>query len=229
MSKSNTKIPFKSSKNKNSPLNMNEIDINLLMQNPKHIHKMMGKNVEDDCGDDSSNNFQNIKGFKQRSSDNVDEMSSQILKKYMNKYVNKYKSDAKYDTVSLKKDTRNKLGKGLDDFRDTVHDHIEGYANKTYDKVGSAFNEFKKDTKEQGFERTVNNRKDLIEDLISDFLKNNDTLDNFFKKLKPLDTFLNKFDSKQETKRKADRDRYSDMSDADRKMRLKYWRKKTSK
>ena len=39
----------KASRNKNSPTNMNEIDINLLMSNPKHVHKMAS-------GDDSREN-----------------------------------------------------------------------------------------------------------------------------------------------------------------------------
>lgn len=34
------------SNNKKSPMNFNEIDINLLMQNPKMIHKLLNKNNE---------------------------------------------------------------------------------------------------------------------------------------------------------------------------------------
>ena len=50
------------SNNKKSPMNFNEIDINLLMQNPKMIHKLLNKNNgfnkkpkfwQDDQGEDS--------------------------------------------------------------------------------------------------------------------------------------------------------------------------------
>jgi hypothetical protein len=97
MSKSNNRIPFKSSNNKNSPYNMNEIDINLLMSNPKHIHKMMGKEECDDKDDvlplidapkhlrkAGSDMKDNLKFFK--------ETGSGLLKKYMDK-------DKKKETV----------------------------------------------------------------------------------------------------------------------------------
>lgn len=97
MSKSNNRIPFKSSNNKNSPMNMNEIDINLLMSNPKHIHKMMGKEECDDKEDvlpliDVPKHLRNA---GKRASDNLKffkETGSGLLKKYMDK-------DKKKETV----------------------------------------------------------------------------------------------------------------------------------
>ena len=100
MSKSNNRIPFKSSNNKNSPMNMNEIDINLLMSNPKHIHKMMGKEECDDKDDvlpliDVPKHLRNA---GKRGSENLKffkETGSGLLKKYMDK-------DKKKETDNLK-------------------------------------------------------------------------------------------------------------------------------
>ena len=100
MSKSNNRIPFKSSNNKNSPYNMNEIDINLLMSNPKHIHKMMGKEECDDKDDvlpliDVPKHLRNA---GKRGSENLKffkETGSGLLKKYMDK-------DKKKETDNLK-------------------------------------------------------------------------------------------------------------------------------
>ena len=97
MSKSNNRIPFKSSNNKNSPYNMNEIDINLLMSNPKHIHKMMGKEECDDKEDTLPliDVPKHLRNAGKRGSDNLKffkETGSGLLKKYMDK-------DKKKETV----------------------------------------------------------------------------------------------------------------------------------
>jgi len=221
MSKSNVKIPFKSSNNKNSPLNMNEIDINLLMQNPKHIHKMMGKNVEDNCEDDMSNNSKYMRNSNAHSTDNVDKMTSEILKKYMNKYRSKSENDTNRNVRTPKKSMINRWGDKIDRWGDNMND----FRDTVYDEVSNAYTRFKKDSEERGFRNTVNNRKDLI----GDFIHNSDIMIKLDKKLKPSSDFLKKFDSKSETKRKASRDRYSDMEDEDRKIRLKQWRDEPSK
>ena len=80
---------------------MNEIDINLLMSNPKHIHKMMGKEECDDKDDvlplidvpkhlrnAASGMKDNLKFFK--------ETGSGLLKKYMDK--DKKKENIKSNT-----------------------------------------------------------------------------------------------------------------------------------
>ena len=106
MSKSNNRIPFKSSNNKNSPYNMNEIDINLLMSNPKHIHKMMGKEECDDK-DDVLPLIDVPKHLRKAGSDMKDNLDffkktgSGLLKKYMDKDNKKEKVKTNVDKPLL--------------------------------------------------------------------------------------------------------------------------------
>ena len=78
-------------------MNMNEIDINLLMSNPKHIHKMMGKEECDDK-DDVLPLIDVPKHLRKAGSDMKDNLDffkktgSGLLKKYMDK-------DKKKETV----------------------------------------------------------------------------------------------------------------------------------
>jgi len=221
MSKSNVKIPFKSSNNKNSPLNMNEIDINLLMQNPKHIHKMMGKNVEDNCEDDMSNNSKYMRNSNAHSTDNVDKMTSEILKKYMNKYRSESENDTNRNVRTPKKSMIDKWGDKIDGWGDNM--------NNFRDKVYSEHTRFREDGQKHGFGNTIRNRKDLVEDLISDFMQNSEVMDKFNEMLKPSNRFLNKFDSKSETKRKVNRNKQQDWETFDRKKRLQQWDERASR
>lgn len=165
MSKSNNRIPFKSSNNKNSPYNMNEIDINLLMSNPKHIHKMMGKEECDDKDDvlpliDVPKHLKNI---GKRGSDNLKffkETGSGLLKKYMDE--GKTEPKKRHRTVAERLDkTQSNMYKKVD---------------KASDAVTGAVKNFKNDVEKKGLGRTIGNRKDRVEDMISDFISNNKTL-----------------------------------------------------
>ena len=173
MSKSNNRIPFKSSNNKNSPYNMNEIDINLLMSNPKHIHKMMGKEECDDKDDvlplidvpkhlrkAGSDMKDNLKFFK--------ETGSGLLKKYMDK--DKTEPKRKHRTIAER----------MDKTQSNMYKKVDG----TVDAVTGAAKNFKNDVKKKGLGRTVGNRKDRWDDLISDFI-NGEAMMKIGKKLEP--------------------------------------------
>lgn len=88
----NNRIPFKVTNNKKSPLNFNEIDINLLMQNPTHIRKLMGRDDADEHEDSllSPLVLERHEGWEKSDSTTRDYLdflrgaSSSLIKKYMN-------------------------------------------------------------------------------------------------------------------------------------------------
>ena len=184
MSKSNNRIPFKSSNNKNSPYNMNEIDINLLMSNPKHIHKMMGKEECDDKDDvlplidvpkhlrkAGSDMKDNLKFFK--------ETGSGLLKKYMDE--SKTEPKKRHRTIAERLDkTQSNMYKNVD---------------KTKKATGHAIKNFKKDVNEKGFVNTIGNRKDRAMDMIIKYMDDeNGLFRKFNNKLEPMDKYMKKID-----------------------------------
>jgi len=113
----NNRIPFKVTNNKKSPLNINEIDINLLMQNPTHIRKLMGRDGDDYEHEDSVSSplgLERQEGWKKNdgtTSDYLDFLrgaSSSLINKYMNQ--NK-KKDKKGFIETLKNKERAKDSK----------------------------------------------------------------------------------------------------------------------
>lgn len=181
MSKSNNRIPFKSSNNKNSPYNMNEIDINLLMSNPKHIHKMMGREECDDKDDvlplidvpkhlrkAGSDMKDNLKFFK--------ETGSGLLKKYMDE--SKTEPKKRHRTIAERIDkTQSNMYKNVD---------------KTKKATGHAIKNFKKDVNEKGFVNTIGNRKDRAMDLIIDWMNEDKAFKKLNEKLRPASDAMTK-------------------------------------
>lgn len=89
----NNRIPFKVTNNKKSPLNINEIDINLLMQYPTHIRKLMGRDGGDYEHEDSTSSplgLERQEGWKKNDDTTRDYLdflrgaSSSLINKYMN-------------------------------------------------------------------------------------------------------------------------------------------------
>lgn len=79
------------------------------------------------------------------------------------------------------------LNKGVTAVQDT--------AVKGYDKGKELINDFIKDSKKDGVGETLKNRKNKMEDLIIDFMKNNKTLQKLDGGAKKLNRFLEKYDS----------------------------------
>jgi len=79
--------------NKNSPYNMNEIDINLLMSNPKHIHKLMGNHggenklraeSEPECESDSDDEESHLDFFKKHGLSSLKKIKKKVKKRVNN-------------------------------------------------------------------------------------------------------------------------------------------------
>lgn len=160
MSKSNNKIPFKVSNNKNSPYNMNEIDITLLMSNPKHIHKMMGK---EDVIEDTRKplTFFKEEGSKmlskrlpKKEKDDIPEFAPYAKKKYSDK--------REYNKAG------ELLNKGVRTMQDSV--------GKGYDKGKELISDFIKDSKKDGVGETLRDRGNNIKHIIDEYVKNNEFL-----------------------------------------------------
>jgi len=169
MSKSNNRIPFKSSNNKNSPYNMNEIDINLLMSNPKHIHKMMGKEEPEDKNDvlaliDVPKHLRKTGSDMKDYLDFFKKKGSGLLKKYMDE--SKTEPKKRHRTIAER----------MDKTQSNVY--------KNVDKTVDAVKNFKNDVNKKGLGRTVGNRKDRWDDMISDFI-NSEAMMKIGKKLEP--------------------------------------------
>jgi hypothetical protein len=192
---SKNRIPFKSSNNKNSPYNMNEIDINLLMSNPKHIHKMMGRETEEiDENEDNPLPLidvpKHLKNAAKSGSDNLKffkETGSGLLKKYMDK-----------DKMEPKKRHRT-IAERIDKTQSNMY--------KNVDKTVDAVKNFKNDIKKKGLGRTVGNRKDRAMDLIIDWMSNDKAFKELNEKLRPASDVMTKLnggtvDKEREKERK---------------------------
>jgi len=183
MSKSNNRIPFKSSNNKNSPYNMNEIDINLLMSNPKHIHKMMGKETgEVDENEDNTLPLidvpKHLRNATKSGSDNLKffkETGSGLLKKYMDKDKKRHRT----------------VAERLDKTQSNMYKNVD----KTKKATGHAIKNFKKDVNEKGFVNTIGNRQDRAMDMIIKYMDDeNGLFRKFNNKLEPMDKYMKKID-----------------------------------
>jgi polyhydroxyalkanoate synthesis regulator phasin len=177
-------------------MNMNEIDIDLLMLNPKHIHKMMGKEACDDKDDvlpliDVPKHLRNI---GKRGSENLKffkETGSGLLKKYMDEGKTEPKNNkpsldelvSKY--TNKKEDASKKRHRTIAERLDKTQSNMYKNVDKASDAVTGAVKNFKNDVEKKGLGRTVGNRKDRTMDLIIDFINNNETMKNINRKLEP--------------------------------------------
>lgn len=81
--KSTAKVPFK---NKKTPYNLNEVDVNLLLKNPSSIRKIVKGNKEVPYHDDDE---------EEEEDENEDDKLDKHMKRYISEYFdNKYKKES---------------------------------------------------------------------------------------------------------------------------------------
>lgn len=81
--KSTAKVPFK---NKKTPYNLNEVDVNLLLKNPSSIRKIVKGNKEEHYHDDEED---------EEEDENEDDKLDKHMKRYISEYFdNKYKKES---------------------------------------------------------------------------------------------------------------------------------------
>lgn len=171
---------------KKSPLNVNnnenEIDVNVLLNDPKSLHKMLNKKSDDE----SCKVSVPAKKKEEKIEANVKpplaffkEQGGEMLKKY--KDENDSKPKKRHRSVA------ERLDKNQSNFY------------KNFDKVTYAMQDaghnFARDVKKNGLSNTISDRKHKMEDFIVDFMKNNKTLQKLDKKSGKLHKFLEKYDS----------------------------------
>lgn len=94
--KSTAKVPFK---NKKTPYNLNEVDVNLLLKNPSSIRKVVKGNNEEHYHDEDESE-----------DDEEKEESDDKLEAHMKRYISEY-FDNKYNK---EKDQRKKVKQRMD-------------------------------------------------------------------------------------------------------------------
>ena len=225
------------SNNKKSPINNNEdevnIDVNLLLNDPKSLHKMLNKKSDDNDyvptnanPNKLSNRPKNpykgrpyyydeglwegkkpevgqhfkLGNIKKRTEDKQERIAKEQLEKLKAMRPVKKKEDEiddipEFAPYAKKKyaDKReyNKAGELLNKGVRTMQDGV----GKGYDKGKELISDFIKDSKKDGVGETLKNRKNKMEDLIVDFMKNNKTLQKLDGGAKKLNRFLEKYDS----------------------------------
>jgi hypothetical protein len=170
---------------KKSPLNVNnnenEIDVNVLLNDPKSLHKMLNKKSDDEKCKVSVP----FKKKQEKVEANVKpplaffkEQGGEMLKKH--KEENESKPKKRHRSVA------ERLDKNQSKFY------------KNYDKITYAMQDaghnFARDVKKNGIGETLKDRGRKTEDFIVDFMKNNEFLQNTEKKLKPYSKILKKLD-----------------------------------
>lgn len=81
--KSTAKVPFK---NKKTPYNLNEVDVNLLLKNPSSIRKIVKGNKEVPYHDDDE---------EEEEDENEDDKLDKHMRRYISEYFdNKYKKES---------------------------------------------------------------------------------------------------------------------------------------
>ena len=119
--KSTAKVPFK---NKKTPYNLNEVDVNLLLKNPSSIRKIVKGNKEVPYHDDD----------EEEEDENEDDKLDKHMRRYISEYFdNKYKKES--DQRKKVKQRMNILdniipGKRLRDFELDLHDETKEHRKK---------------------------------------------------------------------------------------------------
>ena len=253
------------STNKKSPMNVNnnenEIDVNVLLNDPKSLHKMLNKKSDDNDYVPTNSNPNKLsnrpkkpyKGrpyyydeglwegkkpevgqhfklgnIKRRTEDKQERIAKEQLEKLkamrpvkkkeetvetdvrpplaffkeegskmLSKRLPKKEKDDYKLTPSVKRKYSDKreytragelLNKGTRSVQDSVYNTIV----KGHDKGKELITEFIKDSKKDGVGETLRNRKNKMEDLIVDFMNNNEFLQKTNKKLQPSADILRK-------------------------------------
>lgn len=117
--KSTAKVPFK---NKKTPYNLNEVDVNLLLKNPSSIRKVVKGNKEEHYHDEEDDE----EDEEGEEDENEDDKLDKHMRRYISEYFdNKYKKES--DQRKKVKQRMNILdniipGKGLRDFELDLHE-----------------------------------------------------------------------------------------------------------
>lgn len=202
------------SNNKKSPVNNNEdevnIDVNLLLNDPKSLHKMLNKKSDDnDYVPANVNRNRPRKGhqyelgsIKSRTERKLKRIGEENLEKLKAMRPVKKKEEAddipefapyakkKYSDKREYNRAGELLNKGVTAVQDT--------AVKGYDKGKELISDFIKDTKKDGVVKTIGNTEDKIKAIIHDYIKDNKFLhkaNNGAKKVNKflgIDKYLNK-------------------------------------
>ena len=204
------------SNNKKSPVNTNNnedevnIDVNLLLNDPKSLHKMLNKKSDDnDYVPANVNRNRPRKGhqyelgsIKSRTERKLKRIGEENLEKLKAMRPVKKKEEAddipefapyakrKYSDKREYNKAGELLNKGVTAVQDT--------AVKGYDKGKELISDFIKDTKKDGVVKTIGNTEDKIKAIIHDYIKDNKFLhkaNNGAKKVNKflgIDKYLNK-------------------------------------
>jgi len=121
--KSTAKVPFK---NKKTPYNLNEVDVNLLLKNPSSIRKIVKGNKEVPYHDDDE---------EEEEDENEDDKLDKHMKRYISEYFdNKYKKESDQRKKN-KFDFKNLLPfKGLSEWEANLHRKTKEYRKEHQEK-----------------------------------------------------------------------------------------------
>jgi hypothetical protein len=202
------------SNNKKSPVNVNnnenEIDVNVLLNDPKSLHKMLNKKSDDNDNVPANVNRNRPRKGHQYELGNIKSRTERKLKRIGEENLEKLKAmrpvkkkeevgDIPEFAPYAKKKYNDKreynragelLNKGVTAVQDT--------AVKGYDKGKELISDFIKDTKKDGVVKTIGNTEDKIKAIIHDYIKDNKFLhkaNNGAKKVNKflgIDKYLNK-------------------------------------
>lgn len=122
--KSTAKVPFK---NKKTPYNLNEVDVNLLLKNPSSIRKVVKGNKEEHYHDDEED--------EEEEDENEDDKLDKHMKRYISEYFdNKYKKESDQRKKN-KFDFKNLLPfKGLSEWEANLHRKTKEYRKEHQEK-----------------------------------------------------------------------------------------------
>lgn len=121
--KSTAKVPFK---NKKTPYNLNEVDVNLLLKNPSSIRKIVKGNKEVPYHDDDE---------EEEEDENEDDKLDKHMRRYISEYFdNKYKKESDQRKKN-KFDFKNLLPfKGLSEWEANLHRKTKEYRKEHQEK-----------------------------------------------------------------------------------------------
>ena len=198
------------SNNKKSPVNVNnnenEIDVNVLLNDPKSLHKMLNKKSDDNDNVPANVNRNRPRKGHQYELGNIKSRTERKLKRIGEENLEKLKAmrpvkkkeevgDIPEFAPYAKKKYSDKreynragelLNKGVTAVQDT--------AVKGYDKGKELISDFIKDTKKDGVGETLRKGVGKTEKLIINFIKNNKTIQKLDEKLGPIGDYIRSID-----------------------------------
>lgn len=108
---------------KKSIFNKNEVDIDLLVNQPKHIRKMLGKKKDEDEEDENETEEEGNEEDKNKS------LSPQ-MKQYINDFIDSKKVKKKERPKSALLDISEKYEKSFNDYEDNLRENAKKHKGK---------------------------------------------------------------------------------------------------